>query len=47
MKLDSGRFERIGEYHGFPVYTTGGDAATIYIPVTSAGTLVAPYSKRR
>ena len=39
-------FKRIGEYHGFPVYVRTGDDRTIYVPVTSGGHLVTPYSKR-
>jgi hypothetical protein len=40
-------FQRIGEYHGFPVYTRPGVSDTIYIPVTSKnGHLVTPYSRR-
>jgi hypothetical protein len=48
VAFDPGRFRRAGEYRGFPVYVSGTDDSTIYIPVTSTGgTLVAPYSKRR
>jgi hypothetical protein len=41
-------FHRIGEYHSLPVYVSGNDRTTIYIPVTATTTtLVTPYGKRR
>jgi hypothetical protein len=47
-EIDSSRFTRIGEYHGFGVYAKDGKAdRTIYVEVTSPpGVLVAPYSQR-
>jgi hypothetical protein len=46
--LDSVRLDRIGEWHGFPVYTahnTG--ASTIYIPIAEGVDAYAAYSRRR
>jgi hypothetical protein len=39
-------FTRVGELRGFPVYTTRGRGATIFVPVAEGLDLVAPYSKR-
>jgi hypothetical protein len=46
--LDSDSLRRIGEWHGFPVYTTRstGDS-TIYIPVTQGSDAYAAYSKKK
>ena len=44
--FDARRFTRVGELHGLPVYTTGGRAGTIFVPVAEGVDLVAPYSKR-
>ena len=47
VALDSSRFTRIGEYHGFPVYRQGDDTKTIYVTVArGARGLIAPYSER-
>ena len=43
--LDS-RFVRVGEYHGFPVYTRGGDSTTIYVPVLPGADMLARYASR-
>ena len=48
VELDSTRFTRIGEYHGFPVYRRTSDSETVYVTVSrGASDLVAPYSIRR
>ncbi len=40
------RFERVGEYRGFPVYRErGGPETRIYVTVTTDGPL-APYDRR-
>jgi hypothetical protein len=44
--LERGRFERIGDYHGFPVYVRRGDRRTIFIPVLPGAELLARYSRR-
>jgi hypothetical protein len=44
--FDAGRFTKVGELHGFPVYTAGGRGGTIFVPVAEGVNLVAPYSKR-
>ena len=45
--LDSG-FQRIGEYHGFPVYARDRSDSTIYIPVASnVPALLVPYTRQR
>jgi hypothetical protein len=47
--LDATRFVRIGEYHGFPVYTLkNGLSSTIYVPLAGdQSEFVTPYSRRR
>jgi|RhiMetdeSRZDD1v2_1073273.scaffolds.fasta_scaffold95876_2 hypothetical protein len=46
--LDTTRFRRVGDLHGFAVYAREGDENTIYVSVTTqTETLVAPYSARR
>ena len=48
VELDTARFRRIGDYHGFPVYQLGDDGKTIYVMVAKgARGLIAPYSARR
>jgi hypothetical protein len=44
--FDAKTFTRIGELRGFPVYTTRGSGATIFIPVAEGLDLVAPYTRR-
>ena len=48
VAFDAARFVRVGDHHGFPVYTAkDGPSSTIYVPV--AGNLsefVSPYSTR-
>lgn len=42
------RLRRIGDLRGFPVYATGANAATIYIPVTrDARWLTTPFTRKR
>jgi hypothetical protein len=46
--LDPTRFTRIGEVHGFPVYSArDGKPSTIYMPVARDVDVVAPYTKRQ
>jgi hypothetical protein len=45
--LDLRTLNRVGEWHGFPVYSTQGAANTIYIPIAQGLDALAPYSKRR
>lgn len=44
--LDLRTLNRIGEWHGFPVYAAKGVDNTIYIPVAQGLDALAPYSKR-
>jgi hypothetical protein len=44
--LDLRTLNRIGEWHGFPVYAAKGVDNTIYIPVAEGLDALAPYSKR-
>ena len=47
-ELDSANLRRIGEWHGFPVYTTRSRGeSTIYIPVTEGSDAYAAYSKKK
>ena len=46
--LDSASLHRIGDWHGFPVYTArGGGDSTIYIPIAEGVDAYAAYSRRR
>jgi hypothetical protein len=49
VAFDANRFVRVGEYHGFPVYTLeNGPSSTIYVPlVRDQSNFVTPYSTRR
>ena len=46
QSMDLRTLNRIGEWHGFPVYVTSGSENTIYIPIASGVDALAPYSKR-
>lgn len=47
VEIAADRFDRIGEYHGFPVYRQRGSAGTIYVALTAdAPALLSPYAKR-
>jgi len=46
QSLDLRTLDRIGEWHGFPVYAAKGVDNTIYIPVAQGLDALAPYSKR-
>ena len=47
-ELNSASLRRIGEWHGFPVYTTrSAGESTIYIPVTQDSDAYAAYTKRK
>jgi hypothetical protein len=46
--LDVGNLRRIGDWHGFPVYTArNGGNSTIYIPVAQGMDAYAAYSRRK
>jgi hypothetical protein len=46
--LDAGTFRRIGEWHGFPVFTSASTGpATIYIPVAQGSDAYAAYSRKK
>jgi hypothetical protein len=46
--LDAARFTRIGELHGFPIYSArDGNSSTIYMPVGRDMELVSPYTRRK
>jgi hypothetical protein len=49
VALDATRFVRIGEYHGFPVYSLkNGPSSTIYVPLAAdQSEFVTPYVRRR
>ena len=44
--MDLRTLNRIGEWHGFPVYAAKGVESTIYIPIAQGLDALAPYSKR-
>jgi hypothetical protein len=44
--MDLRTLNRIGEWHGFPVYAARGVESTIYIPIAQGLDALAPYSKR-
>ena len=44
--MDLRTLNRVGEWHGFPVYVTPGGQNTIYIPIAPGVDALAPYSKR-
>lgn len=44
--LDLRTLNRVGEWHGFPVYVARGGENTIYIPIAQGLDALAPYSKR-
>ncbi len=45
--LDAGTLRRVGEWHGFPVYTSPSTGpATIYIPVAQGSDAYAAYSRK-
>ncbi len=45
--LDAGTLRRVGEWHGFPVYTSPSTGpATIYIPVAEGSDAYAAYSRK-
>ena len=47
VEFSSSRFTKIGEHHGFGVYSEAGKDNTIYVALTaSGGELVTPYSVR-
>lgn len=46
-EIDVSRMVRVGNYHGFDVWTAPDDRNTIYIPVTRGGALAVPYSRTR
>lgn len=43
---DPQTLNRVGEWHGFPVYAARGSENTIYIPIAQGLDALAPYSKR-
>ena len=45
--LDLRTLNRVGEWHGFPVYVAKGAENTIYIPIAQGIDALAPYSKRQ
>ena len=46
--LDSATLQRVGEWHGFPVYTSARTgASTIYIPVAQGSEAYAAYSRKQ
>jgi hypothetical protein len=47
IEFDPARLSRIGEHHGFDVFTEPGRPGTIYVPsIGGAPGLVAPYARR-
>ena len=44
--LDPRTLNRVGDWHGFPVYVAKGGENTIYIPIAQGLDALAPYSKR-
>jgi hypothetical protein len=47
VEFSPGRFEQIGEYHGFPVYAERGRRDVIYIPaIAGEAGLLTPYTQR-
>lgn len=46
-RIDTSRMVLIDDYKGFGIFAPGADSDIVYVPVTRAGTLAAPYARTR